>query len=140
MMERESIVSSLPAIVRPYEAIVFWFTECMEAYERANGEIASFPTVSAYTTAVKGFQERLTALMEVLITEIEQDMSRFVARSVLIKQHENIHPTIVPANLDVNEDIEFAKKSEENAVEHVRTVFEGYLARCEQLLNRAGAL
>ncbi len=141
MFEQKTTSSILTPIANVHRAAMYWYTECVEAYERAKGNVPGFPKISGLIASMEFSHQALTEVIDTFEPEIQKEMEDFVSFAVEIRGAVRRSPGLVlPEPNIVNNSHAMANKCEEVATGVMYEILGKQLAEVSALITRAKAL
>lgn len=129
------------AIYKENEPHLFFFRECVDAYEKSQGDIQGFPSMYSCFVALEAIQARSTHLMEVLIASVEKEIDITIEIAVTVKKHSRFDKNPSSRSNDtVRKVTEEAKSAEASTVESIRSKLESQIERVAGMLLRVQQL
>ncbi len=141
MFEQKTTSSILTPVANVHRAAMFWYTECVEVYEGAKGNVPGFPKISGLIASMEFSHKALTEVINTFEPEIQKEMEDFVSFAVDIRDAVRRSPGLVlPEPNIVNNSHGMANKCEEVATDSLYNILGKQLTQMEGLIARARAL
>lgn len=139
----KNISNVLVPVAEWYVPSIAWYSDCLEAFEVANGVIPGMPTLETFIGVLKGIQDRQQKVITAFVDEVQRDISGTVALNVELNKKKALHPDIVPFENNKKLTI-LANEAEVSVLADITIVFEvqvtviaGLVVRAEKLQQAA---
>lgn len=129
------------AMVNTNNAQLYWFTECLETYQKTDGEITDLPLFCDFAVSVRGFERNLIILKNAFINEVQKDAERAIdiINSLAQEAQGNILFAITYP-ISQKKDIDDVLAGKQKYTEIVNQIFFEQLVRARKLVEEVNKL